>query len=104
VSTVFPSTTPFNPLAKWEDPNGIRKFSNGKLQSAIDDALKALPADAHAAIVAHHVYEQSGMEVDNRTTVSIFLKGPAGFTLAAAGFKDWVKGDIGAEAKLVKVF
>jgi hypothetical protein len=94
----------YNPLAKWEDANGLRKFSNAKLQGAIDDAFKALPADAHSAIVAHHVYEQNGLEVENVTTVSIFLKGPAGFSLAAAGFKDWTKGTIGAEAKLVKVF
>lgn len=94
----------YNPLAKWEDPNGIRKFSNAKLQSAIDDAFKALPADAHAAFVAHHVFNQDGTAVENVTTVSAFVKGPAGFTLAVAGYKDWSKGSLGAEAKLVKVF
>jgi hypothetical protein len=97
-------TTPYNPLAKWEDANGIRKFSNAKLQSAIDDALKALPADAHAAFVAHHVFEQNGAATENITKVSAFVKGPAGFSLAVAGYKDWHRGDIGAEAKLVKVF
>ena len=94
----------YNPLAKWEDANGIRKFSNVKLQGAIDDAFKTLPPDKHAAIVAHHIYNQDGSEVENITKVSIFVKGPAGFTLAAAGYKDWSKGSVGAEAKLVKVF
>lgn len=98
------SNAPYNPLAKWEDSNGIRRFSNAKLQSAIDDAFKVLPEGKHAAIVAHHVYEQNGDEITNVTKVSVFIKGPAGFTLAAAGFKDWDKGDVGAEAKLVKVF
>jgi hypothetical protein len=100
------SSTPvaYNPLAKWEDANGIRKFSNSRLQSAIDDAFKVLPPDKNAAIVAHHVYNQDGTAVENITKLSIFVKGPAGFTLAAAGYKDWASGNQGAEAKLVKVF
>jgi hypothetical protein len=103
MSTPQPAV-PYNPLAKYETGAGARRFTNAKLQSAIDDAFAALPADKSVAAVVHHVYNQDGTAVENVTKVSIVARGPFGSTIMAAAFKDWTKGDIGAEAKLVKAF
>lgn len=92
---------PYNPLASYEAPGGLRRFSNAKLQSAIDDAI-ASAGDAHFVAVAHHVYEQSGEEVENVTKVSALVRLADGkFSLAAGAYKDWNKGDLGAEAKVI---
>jgi len=104
VPTVSQYASPYNPLAKWEDSNGVRRFSNARLQSAIDDAIAAIPADKHAAFIAHHVYRQDGTRVESIAKVSAFVRGPAGFTLAVGAYKDWSRGDLGVEAKLAKVF
>lgn len=91
----------YNPLAVWEDANGVRRFSNAKLQSAIDDAIAASDGSTFTA-VAHHVYEQNGDKIDNITKVSAFVKMADGkFSLAVGGYKDWAKGDLGVEAKAI---
>lgn len=97
---------PYNPLATYEAPGGLRRFSNAKLQSAIDDAI-ASAGDSHFVVVAHHVYEQNGNEMTNGaltniTKVSALVRMQDGkFSLAVGAYKDWTKGDLGAEAKVV---
>ena len=96
----LPPTT-FNPLSTWQTPGGIRKFSNAKLQSAIDDAV-ASAGDAHFVVVAHQVYQQDGTAIENVTKVSALVRMADGkFSLAVGAYKDWTKGDLGAEAKVV---
>lgn len=100
MSTPVPEK-PYNPLATYTAPNGLRRFSNAKLQSAIDDAI-ASAGDSPFVAVAHHVYEQNGVEVDNVTKVSALVRMQDGkFSLAVGAYKDWTKGDLGAEAKVV---
>lgn len=95
-----PTATPYNPLAKYTTPDGLKRFTNAKLQSAIDTAI-ASAGDAPVVVVAHHLYEQNGSAVENVTKASILVRLPHGFSLMAGGYKDWSKGDLGAEAKLV---
>ncbi len=80
------------------------KFSNEHLQAAIDEAMTRLPADKNVAIVAHQVYHQDGTAVENVTAVSVVARGPGGFTVEAAAYRDWVHKDIGAEVEFVKTF
>ena len=92
---------PYNPLATYEAPGGLRRFSNSKLQSAIDDAIASV-GDAQFVAVAHHLYEQDGTQVENVTKVSALVRMQDGkFSLAVAGYKDWTKGSLGAEAKAI---
>ncbi len=100
MSTPVPAA-PYNPLAKYKTADGIAKFSNTKLQSAIDDAIAAMGLDDHFAAVAHHVYNQDGTAVENVTKVSAVVRVKGGFSLAVAGYKDWTKNALGAEAKIV---
>jgi len=91
----------YNPLATYEAPSGLRRFSNSKLQSAIDDAI-ASAGEAHFVAVAHQVYQQNGDQVENVTKVSALVRLQDGkFSLAVGAYKDWTKGDLGAEAKVV---
>ena len=91
---------PYNPYATY-DQGGIRKFTNAKLQSAIDDALAAA-GDSHFVVVGHHEFNQDGSQVENVTKVSALVRMADGkFSVAVAGYKDWTKGDMGAEAKVV---
>jgi len=92
---------PYNPLAKFKTADGLAKFSNTRLQSAIDDAIAAMGPDDHFAAVAHHVYNQDGTAVENVTKVSAVVRVKGGFSLAVAGYKDWTKDALGAEAKIV---
>lgn len=97
-----PLATPYNPLAKYKGADGIVRFSNTRLQAAVDDAAKALGADDHFAAVAHHVYNQDGTEVENVTKVSAIVRTKDGkLSLAVAGYKDWSKGSLGGEAAVV---
>lgn len=92
---------PYNPYATYELPNGLRKFTNAKLQSAIDDAI-ASAGDSHFVVVGHHEFEQDGAENKNITKVSALVRMADGkFSVAVGGYKDWSKGDLGAEAKIV---
>lgn len=92
---------PYNPWAYYESPGGVRKFTNGALQSAIDDAIAAA-GDAPFVVVAHHEYLQSGTIADNTTKLSALVRlGDGKFSLAAAVYKDWNSGDLGAEAKAI---
>ena len=99
--TMSPVGTPYNPFAKYEAPDGIRRFTNAKLQSAIDDAIAAA-GDSHFVAVAHHEYSQDGTADMNVTKVSGLVKTSNGrFTLVAAAYKDWEHGDLGVESKVV---
>lgn len=102
MSTPVPmNTAAFNPLATYQTPGGLRKFSNSKLQDAIDDAI-ASAGDAHFVAVAHQVYHQDGTAIENVTKVSALVRMQDGkFSLAVGAYKDWTKGDLGAEAKVV---
>lgn len=96
-----PAPAQYNPFAKYEAPGGIRKFTNAKLQSAIDDAI-ASAGDSHFVVVAHHEYDQAGTANTNVTKLSALVRTSDGkFTLAVAAYKDWTSGDQGGEAKVV---
>ena len=76
---------------------GIRKFSDARINIAIESALAEMKPDEKVAIVAHHVYTGG----ENVTKLSaVYRLGPT-FTVMAGAFKDWTKGDLGAEAKVV---
>ncbi|HEY6547627.1 MAG TPA: hypothetical protein VI589_06965 [Vicinamibacteria bacterium] len=92
--------TPYNPLSRYTTEEGLKRFTNSKLQSAIDAAV-ASAGDAPVVVVAHHVYEQDGAKTENVTKASILVRLPAGFSLMAAGYKDWQDGNLGAEARVV---
>jgi hypothetical protein len=87
----------YNPAALRE-VNGIRTFANDKLQSAIDEAVKALDGKIVAA-VAHHIYRNDGTEIENITKVSVAVRIGDSWSIMAGAYKDWEHGDVGAEAK-----
>lgn len=84
-----------------ESPTGIRKFSNEKLQSAIDDALSELSGDTKVAVVAHGIYLNDGTSLKSLATLSAAVKIGNQWSIMVAGYKDFAKGDLGAEAKVV---
>jgi hypothetical protein len=83
------------------DSGGVRRFSNLKIQAAIDTALAEATDADKVVIVAHHVYNTDGSVVENRTMMSALVRLPAGFSVMAGGFKDWTKGELGVEGKIV---
>lgn len=89
-----------DPLSTYQSGD-VRRFSNLKLQAAIDSALAEAHPDDKVVVVAHHVYNADGSVVENITKVSALVRLPAGFSLMAGGYKDWSKGDLGAEGKIV---
>lgn len=92
---------PYNPFAQYQLPSGVRKFTNSRLQDAIDDAI-ASAGDAHFVVVGHHEYNQTGGINENVTKLSALVRTSDGkYTLSLGAFKDWNKGDQGVEAKVV---
>jgi hypothetical protein len=96
---------PYNPYAVKEVPSasgglGLRKFENPKTQAALDLGLAELGPNETVAAVAHHVYDQHGDRITNETKLSIVVRLPAGFSIMAGAYKDWVSGDQGVEGKL----
>lgn len=84
------------------DSGGVRRFSDTRIQAAIDSALASVKPDSKVAVVVHHIYAHpGGVAGENRTTATLLVRLPQGFSVAAAGYKDWSKGEIGAEAQLV---
>lgn len=88
------------------EKNGIRRFSNARLQAALDSAIAEMGPDDHVAVVAHHVYHDDGTEIENVTVLSAVVRPPKDskfkdVSIMVGGFKDWTKGDLGAEAKVV---
>lgn len=85
--------------AKLIDSGGVRRFSDARIQAAVDSALaEAKPTD-QVVVVAHHVYGDHGTQ--NITKLSLLVRLPQGFSVAAGAFKDWTKDDVGAEGKIV---
>lgn len=70
----------------------LRKFSNAKIQAAIDDALSHVSKDKPVAVVAHATLE--GVKLSAAARIG------DDWTIMAAAFKDW-DGNMGAEAKVV---
>jgi hypothetical protein len=93
-------TTGVDPL-KLTESGPLRRFTNPYTQAALDSALSEITAGDPVAVVAHHVYNNDGTRIENVTKLSIVARLPAGFSVMAAGYKDWTKGDIGAEGKIV---
>ncbi len=87
------------PLVQGTD--GLRRFSDTRIQTAIDSALAALEPGKSLAVVAHHVYHNDGTAVENVTKLSLVVRLPAGFSVAAAAYKDWTSGELGAEGEVV---
>lgn len=79
----------------------IRRFSNLQIQAAIDSALAEAKPEDSVVVVAHHVYNSDGTKVENVTKLSALVRLPAGFSLMAGAYKDWTKGDLGAEGKII---
>lgn len=86
------------------DSGGVRRFSNLNIQAAIDSALAEAKPEDKVVVVAHHVFNTDGTVVENVTKASILVRLPAGFSVMAGGYKDWSKGSLGAEGKIVWKF
>ena len=74
------------------ESNGIRRFSNNKVQSAINNALAKLPKDHKLAVVAH-----ADLEGASLTTV---VKLDDKWSVQAGAYKPW-RGKLSAEAEVV---
>ena len=76
----------------------LRRFSDDRIQAAIDSALAEAKPEDKMVVVAHHAYNSDGTNV---TKLSVLYRLPAGFSVVAGAFKDWSKGDQGVEGKIV---
>lgn len=84
-----------------DDGHLIRRFSDERIQSAIDEAMSHIDADTPVATVAHLVVDGSGRA---SAKVSIATRFGDSVTIQAAAFADWGGGsaaDLGAAAKIV---
>jgi hypothetical protein len=77
----------------------IRRFTDARIQAAVDEALMEAGPNDPVVVVAHQVWLPG--EGVNKTVLSAMVRLPAGFSVMAGGFKDWTKGDLGAEAKII---
>ncbi len=101
-------TTPTGAPPGWVPPaprllptyeaGGIRRFSDARIAAAVDEALAELGPDDKLAVVAHQTYSSTGESI---TKLSVVYRLGSDFSVVAAGFKDWNRGDLGAEAKVV---
>ena len=89
------------PSLQTYDSGGLRRFTNLKVQAAIDSALAEARPEDKVVVVAHQVYNNDGTTTENRTMLSAMVRLPAGFSVLAGGYRDWNKGDIGFEGKIV---
>lgn len=72
----------------------IRRFSDDKIQDAIDEALSHITADKPVAVIAHATLEGVKLSAAVRLGTE--------WSILAAAYKDWGgEGDLGAEAKVV---
>lgn len=76
----------------------LRRFSDDRIQSAIDSALAEMKPEDKIAVVAHQVFNSDGT---NQTKLSVVCRLPAGFSVVAGAYRDWTKGDYGGEGKIV---
>lgn len=76
----------------------LRRFSDDRIQAAIDAALAEAKPEDKMVVVAHHTFNTDGTNI---TKLSVLYRLPAGFSVVAGAFKDWNKGDMGAEGKIV---
>lgn len=76
----------------------LRRFTDDRIQQAVDSALAEAKPEDKVVVVAHHVYNSDGTNV---TKLSALVRLPAGFSVMAGAYKDWAKGDVGAEGKIV---
>ena len=76
----------------------LRRFSDERIQAAIDNAFAEAKPEDKLVVVAHHVFNSDGTNV---TKLSALYRLPAGFSVVAGAYKDWTKGDMGAEGKIV---
>jgi len=90
--STLPTTLPATYLS-----GGIRRFSDARIQAAIDSALAEAKPEDKVCVVAHHTFAGG----ENVTKLSVMVRLPAGFSVMAGAFKDWSKGDVGAEGKIV---
>jgi hypothetical protein len=100
VSRPLPPLTPYNPLATYE-VGGLKRFTNAAVQSAVDSALAEMKPEDNVVVVAHQVYNQDGTAIENVTKVSAVVRLPHGLSILAGGYKDWTKGSLGAEGKII---
>jgi hypothetical protein len=80
----------------------FRRFSNPYTQAALDSALIEMSPDDPVVVVAHHVYNDDGTQVENVTKLSAVARLPnGGLSVMVGAYKDWSKGDKGVEGKIV---
>ena len=78
-------------LSLTQDGN-IRRFTDARIQHAIDEALSHVGADKPVAVVAHVTLDGVKLSVAARLGTD--------WTINAAAFKDW-GGDMGVDARVV---
>jgi hypothetical protein len=94
-----PAHQPYDPLAT--TPGLIRRFENPKTQAALDLGIAEMDPGDKVGVIVHHVYTTDGVLIKNATTASIVVRIGGGFSIMAAGYKDWKKPGYGVEGKLV---
>jgi hypothetical protein len=98
----LPAYDPKPLLPTLESSTGVRYFQNASIQRAVDEALAELGPDTPVAVVAHQTYNNDGTVIENKTTLSAAARNKDGkWSIMVAGYKDWTRGDLGAEAKVV---
>ena len=93
------STPAYNPLAI--TPGLIRRFENPKTQAALDLGIAEMGPEDRVGVIVHHVYTTDGALIENETKASIVVRIGGGFSIMAAGYKDWTRPGFGVEGKLV---
>lgn len=76
----------------------LYRFNDQRIQETIDNVLSGVEPDDKLVVVAHHVFRNDGTNV---TKLTALYRLPAGFSVVAGAYKDWSKGDAGAEGKIV---
>lgn len=94
-----PAPIPYNPLAT--TPGLIRRFQNPKTQAALDMGIAEMDPADKVGVIVHHVFDTAGNVIQNETKASIVVKIGGGFSIMAAGYKDWTKPGFGVEGKLI---
>lgn len=100
MSTPVTPAKPYDPLAV-SKAGLIRRFENPKTQAALDLGIAEMNPEDRVGVIVHHVYDSSGVAIQNETKATIVVKLGNQFSIAAAGYKDWTKPGFTVEGKLV---
>jgi hypothetical protein len=89
----------YDPLAT--TPGLIRRFENPKTQAALDMGIAEMDPADKVGVIVHQIFDVNGVAIQNETKASIIVRIGGGFSIMAAGYKDWTKPGFGVEGKLV---